>query len=39
MSPEGLVEGTKEEGKEGRKIVNNNEDHHICIRTRHKEVR
>jgi hypothetical protein len=35
----GLVEETKREGKEGKKkIENNNEVHHICVRTRHKET-
>jgi hypothetical protein len=33
----GLLEETKEEGKE-EKIVNNNEIHHICIGTKHNET-
>jgi hypothetical protein len=33
----GLVEKTKGGGKE-RKKVNNNEIHHICMGTRHKEA-
>jgi hypothetical protein len=33
-----LVEEIKEEGKKERKIVNNNERHHICLETRQKET-
>jgi hypothetical protein len=33
----GLVEETKGGGKE-EKIVENNEIHHICVGTRHKEI-
>jgi hypothetical protein len=34
----GLVEDTKGEGKEEKKIVNNNEIHHICVGTRHNKT-
>jgi hypothetical protein len=34
-----LVEEVKRGGKKERKTVNNNEVHHICVGTRHKETR
>jgi hypothetical protein len=34
----GLVEETKEGGKKERKIVKNNETHHICVGPRHNET-
>jgi hypothetical protein len=34
----GLVERTREEEKRERRIANNNEIHHICVGTRHKET-